>query len=545
MSDQKFSSIYQAFESAVQQHANKRALIYLGEKFTYKQLEDYIDKLARSLYQMGMRKQDKAIIYLPHCPEWIIIWLALQKIGVVVIPVTHFYGPKDVSYIANDSGVETVFCTDTNFGYVTKVLSETPIKRVIVNSIIDFIPTWKKWIGFIYNKIPSGKFSLGENIFALQSLLKNNAPALPKIDIDGDEIAQMLYTGGTTGYPKGVPMPNNLFLEGAYEQRKSREGVIARGEDVVIQGAPLNHILGQAVGLGALFSGDTLILLPKMGLDAVFDHIHRYKATSFFGTPTLYRMILEHDRLDQYNLSSLKYNFSGGDVLPKEVAKRWFKKFGKPIYEGYGATETCGGVSLIPAGEPYPDGTVGKIVAFQRIRIVDAETLEEVPAGEPGELLVSSAHMVRGYWNKPEETQGHFITVNDQLWYRTGDIVRLDQDGWLFFLDRSVDVIKHKGYRVAASKIDAVLQEHPAVVASCTVGVPDDKVGERIKSFVVVRQDIKGIASAELIKWCKEKLASYEVPQYIEFRDMLPKSKVGKLLRRELRSEERRKNQAS
>lgn len=545
MSDQKFSSIYQAFESAVQQHANKRALIYLGEKFTYKQLEDYIDKLARSLYQMGMRKQDKAIIYLPHCPEWIIIWLALQKIGVVVIPVTHFYGPKDVSYIANDSGVETVFCTDTNFGYVTKVLSETPIKRVIVNSIIDFIPTWKKWIGFIYNKIPSGKFSLGENIFALQSLLKSNAPPLPKIDIDGDEIAQMLYTGGTTGYPKGVPMPNNLFLEGAYEQRKSREGVIARGEDVVIQGAPLNHILGQAVGLGALFSGDTLILLPKMGLDAVFDHIHRYKATSFFGTPTLYRMILEHDRLDQYNLSSLKYNFSGGDVLPKEVAKRWFKKFGKPIYEGYGATETCGGVSLIPAGEPYPDGTVGKIVAFQRIRIVDAETLEEVPAGEPGELLVSSAHMVRGYWNKPEETQGHFITVNDQLWYRTGDIVRLDQDGWLFFLDRSVDVIKHKGYRVAASKIDAVLQEHPAVVASCTVGVPDDKVGERIKSFVVVRQDIKGIASAELIKWCKEKLASYEVPQYIEFRDMLPKSKVGKLLRRELRSEERRKNQAS
>lgn len=545
MTDQMFSSIYQAFESSAHQSPGKTALIYLGEKFTYKQIEDYVDKLARSLYQMGLRKQNKAIIYLPHCPEWIIVWLALQKLGVVVIPVTHFYGPKDIRYIANDSGVETVFCTDTNFGYITKVLQNSPIKRVIVNSIIDFLPWWKKLIGYIYDKLPTGKYELGENIFSLQSLLKNNAPALPKIEIGQDEIAQMLYTGGTTGFPKGVPIPNTLFLQSTHEQRKAREGLIARGKDVVIQGAPLYHILGQAVGIGALFSADTLVLLPKMGLDAVFQHIQVYKATSFFGTPTLYRMILEHERLDQYNLSSLIYNFSGGDVLPKEVAKRWLKKFGTQIYEGYGATETCGGVSLIPAGEPYPEGTVGKILPYQNIKIVDSETLKETSAGTPGELLVSSEHMVSGYWNKPEETAGHFLNLDGRLWYRTGDIVRLDQDGWLFFLDRSADVIKHKGYRVAASKIDAVLQEHPAVIAACTVGIPDEKVGERIKSFVVVRSDIKGVSADDLIKWCKDKLASYEVPQYIEFRDMLPKSKVGKLLRRELRSEEKRKNQAS
>ncbi|MDA8234212.1 MAG: AMP-binding protein [Clostridia bacterium] len=545
MTEHMFNSIYQAFDSSAKKHSQKNALIYLGEKFTYKRLETYIDQLARALYQLGMRKQDRAIIYLPHCPEWVITWLALQKLGVVVIPVTHFYGPKDLHYIANDSGAETIFCTDTNFGYITKVLDDTPLKRVIVNSIIDFLPWWKKVIGFIYDKIPSGKYKLGENIFSLQQLLKTNAPTFPNIDIDPKDIAQTLYTGGTTGFPKGVPIPNRLFLESTYEQRNSREGLIPRGKDVVIQGAPLYHILGQAVGIGALFSGDTLVLLPKMGLDAIFQHIAIYKATSFFGTPTLYRMILEHERLNKYDLSSLIYNFSGGDVLPKEVAKRWLKKFGKPIYEGYGATETCGGVALIPAGEPYPEGSVGKILSFQKIKIVDGETLEEVPAGEAGELLVSSDYMVSGYWNKPEETAGHFIELDGRLWYRTGDIVRLQDGCWLFFLDRSVDVIKHKGYRVAASKIDAVLQEHPAVVASCTVGVPDEMVGERIKAFVVVRQDIKGISSAELIKWCKDKLATYEVPQYIEFRDMLPKSKVGKLLRRELRSEERRKNEAS
>jgi long-chain acyl-CoA synthetase len=545
MTELNHTSIFKAFEESAKQHPNKTALIYLGVKITYQQLNEYIDKLARSLYQQGMRQQDKAIIYLPHCPQWIIIWLALQKLGAVAVPVTHFYGPKDVRYIASDSGAETVFCTDTNFGYITKVMADSPVKRVVVTSIVDFLPWWKKLVGFIYDKIPTGKFSLGENTFSLMDLLKNNAPPLPEIKVAGKEIAQMLYTGGTTGYPKGVPIPNILFVQSTYEQRNSRAGMIPRGTDIVLQGAPLYHILGQAVGLGALFSGDTLILLPKMNMDAVFDHIERFKATSFFGAPTIYRMILDHERLDQYNLQSLKYNFSGGDVLPKEVAKRWEKKFGRPIYEGYGATETCGGVALMPAGEKYPEGTVGKIVSFQNIKIVDSSTLTPVGPNEPGELLVSSANMISGYWNKPEETEGHFLTMDGQLWYRTGDIVRLDENGWLFFMDRSVDVIKHKGYRVAASKIDAILQEHPAVIASCTVGVPDEKVGERIKSFVVVRQDVKGISSYDLMRFCKDRLASYEVPQYIEFRDMLPKSKVGKLLRRELRAEEKRKTEAS
>ena len=164
-----------------------------------------------------------------------------------------------------------------------------------------------------------------------------------------------------------------------------------------------------------------------------------------------------------------------------------------------------------------------------------------MPPGEPGELLVSSEHMVRGYWNKPEETAACFIEREGRLWYRTRDIVRIDEEGWLFYLDRSVDTIKHKGYRVAASEVEAVLQEHPAVIAACVVGVSDERVGERIKAFVVLKEDIKGVSAYELIRWCRERLAPYKVPQYIEFRDMLPKSKVGKVLRRELRAEERKK----
>lgn len=547
MTEQGLTTIYESFKHTVDRFKYKTALIFLGRKMSYGQLEELVEQIGQALYDLGIRKGDRVMVYLPHVPQWVTLWLAVQRIGAVAVPVTHFYGHLEVKYIASDSGAETIFCMDTNFGYVSRVFSETSLKKIIVCSMTDHLPFYKTLIGNIYNKIPGGSFG-GDNVITYKELLKagKSAPPLPQIKVEGKDIAEMLYTGGTTGFPKGVPISQKLFLEAIYEQRSIGEGLVPRGEDIVIQGAPLYHILGQAVGFGALFSGDTVILLPKMNLDAIFDHIQRFKAKTFFGTPTLYRMVLEHDRVDLYNLNSLVYNFSGGDVLPKEVARRWHKKFNKKIYVGYGATETCGGVALIPTElDDFPEETAGKIVSFQKVLVVDPETMEEKLPGEVGELLVSSENMVRGYWNKPEETANSFVELQGRLWYRTGDMVRVNEEGWLFFADRSADIIKHKGYRVAASKVESALQEHSAVISTCVIGVPDEKVGERIKAFVVLKEDVKGVTSYELIKWCRDRLSSYEVPQYIEFRDMLPKSKVGKLLRRELRSEERRKSQVS
>ncbi len=537
--------IDQAFRQSAMQRPTHTALIFLGEKYSYARLNEMINRVAGSLYHHGVRPGDRIIIYAPHCPQWIVAWLAIQRLGAVAIPVTHFYGPKDLLYIVNDSGAQTIFCMDTNFGYVDKIAADTGLQRIIVTSLADLLPAWKKAVGRLLDRIPTGKYDTQRpNILTFRSLLTANT-SVPELSLTGEEIAEMLYTGGTTGYPKGVPLSNALLLESSGEQRDTSTSLIPVGEDVVLQGAPLNHILGQVVGFGALFSGETLVLLPKMSLDAVFDHIKRYKVKTFLGTPTMYRMMLEHDRLDQYDLSSLKYLFCGGDVLPQEIANRWLKRFGIPLYQGYGATETCGGVALTRPDAQVPVGTAGKIVSFQQVKLVNPDSLEEAAPGGPGELLVSSQHMVRGYWNKPEETAAHFVELDGQLWYVTGDIVRIDDNGWMFFMDRSVDVIKHKGYRVAASKVDSVLQEHPAVVAASTVGIPDPAVGERIKSFVVLKKDIKGVSAYELTHWCKERLASYEVPTYIEFRDMLPKSKVGKILRRELRDEERRKGEVS
>ena len=540
------STIYEQFERVCRDFSDKPALLYLGMKYHYSELHEAVERLAGSLHRLGVSKGNKAILYLSNCPQWVIAWFALLRIGAAAIPISPIYTPLDLKYMADDSGAETIFCLDTNFGYVTQVLAETRLKRVIVTNIADSLPWWRRWIGIAFNKVPSGAFGSGDNIFTFGKLLGDGERSgLPPLTAGPEEMFEMLYTGGTTGVPKGVPFSNVLFLESVGEQRAMSEPFIPKGKDVLVQGGPLFHILGQAVGLGGLLSGDTLVLLPKVNLDGLFDHIERYRILTFFGVPAIYRMILDHDRVDSYDLSSLKYCFSGGDVMPPEVADRWLKKFGKPVYQGYGATETCGRVSLTPMGEQGPPGSAGKVTPLQKVRLVDPDTLEPVPSGDPGELLVSSDHMVRAYWNKPEETADCFVTLEGRLWYRTRDIVRIDGEGWLFYLDRSVDTIKHKGYRVAASEIEAVLQEHHAVVASCVVGIPDEKVGERIKAFVVLKADIKGVSAYELMKWCRERLSSYKIPQYIEFRDMLPKSKVGKLLRRELRAEERKRFEKS
>jgi long-chain acyl-CoA synthetase len=536
------SMIYEQFEAVCRDFSDSVALIYLGKTYTFSQLREAAESLAASLHDLGVTRGDKAILYLPNAPQWIMAWLALLRIGAVAIPISPIYTHVDLKYMANDSGAETIFCLDTNFNYVAHVLPETKLKRVIITNMAEPLSWWKRLIGRALSKVPRGSYASGENIFSFKKLLKQGrTSSLPHFEGQAEEMFEMLYTGGTTGLPKGVPFSNITFLEGAAEQRAMSESHIPKGKDIMVQGGPLFHILGQAVGLGALLSGDCLILLPRVNLDGLFDHIERYRVLTFFGVPALYRMILEHDRIDYYNLDSLQYCFCGGDVLPVEVAERWIKKFGMPIYQGYGATETCGRVSLTPMGATPPAGSAGKVTPLQTITLVDPDTLEPVPTGEPGELLVSSKRMVREYWNKPEETAECFVKVGGTLWYRTRDIVRIDSEGWLFYLDRSVDTIKHKGYRVAASEVEAVLQEHHAVIAACIVGVPDEKVGERIKAFVVLKKDIRGVSSYDLIRWCRERLAPYKVPQYIEVRDMLPKSKVGKLLRRELRAEERSK----
>jgi len=536
----RFQSIADRFRWVAASHPSRTAIVFLGERYSYHGLDQWSDAMAASLAGRGVGAGDRVLIYASHCPQWVIAWLAIQKLGAVAVPIAPVYGPGDVRYIANDSGAETVVCLDTTFGHVHHVLGATKLRSVIVSGLADLLPAWKRLVGHVLDRIPRGSVGRGGEVLRFRDLLAE--PGRPSDAAPmGDSLAELLYTGGTTGFPKGIAISHGLFLASYGEQRQASAALVPHGSDVVLQGAALHHILGQQIGLGALLGGDTVVLLPRSNLDAMFDHVERYRATTIVGTPTLYRMMLDHERVDDYDLSSLVYAFCGGDTLPAETARRWRERTGQPLYQGYGATETCGAVALSPPGEQAPEGSVGKVCSRHRVRVVDPDTLEPLPQGRPGELLVATASTATGYWNNREETERHFVRLEGDLWYRTGDVVRIEADGWMFFHDRSADVIKHKGYRVAASRVDHALLEHPGVIASCTIGVPDAVVGERIKSFVVPKKDFTGVNGQELIRWCKDRLAPYEVPHYVEFRDMLPRSKVGKVLRRELRAEEGRK----
>jgi long-chain acyl-CoA synthetase len=539
-----FQNIFEAYQSAAEKHRDKTAVVYLGTRYSYKKILDFAEGFAWSLRAKGIGEGSRGVLYVPNCLQWVIAWLGIQRAGAEVVPITPIYTVHDLSYIARDSGSSFIVCADTNYGYVKQALEETDIETTVVTRLSDMLPLWKRVFGWAFDKVPTGRSSWKEGkTFPLRSMvLKGMArKGLPPMTKKEDDTAEILYTGGTTKFPKGVPISHGLYIESALEQIKTSRPLFPPEENVVIGTVPLFHILGQTTALSTLLMGGSIVLMPKVNLDAIFDAVARYRAKTLIGVPTLYRMILEHDRLDTYNLDSLVYCFNGGDVLPTEVSHRWKRKFGRPIFQGYGATETCGGVSMCPTDRDNPVRSIGKVVPSKEIRIVDPETLSPVDKGTPGELLVHSARMVRAYWNKPEETAEAFIEMDGKLFYRTADIISEDEEGNLYFVDRTVDTIKHKGYRVSSSEVESVLQEHPAVIGACVVGLPDPKVGERIKAFVVLKEDVKGITGYDLIKWCRGKLVNYKVPQYIEFRDMLPKSKVGKLLRREIRSEEKRR----
>jgi long-chain acyl-CoA synthetase len=533
---------YSRFDLMARTYPDNTAVVYLGEKFSYRRLHDLTERFAGGLKALGIARGDKVLLYIPNCIQWLIAFLGIQKAGAVMVPVSPIYTSHEIAYMLNDSGADTIICMDTNFGYVQETFGKTGLKRAIVTHLTELLPVWKRAMGVVLDKVPSGRVTYDGRILSFKSLLKG-PPIADKLALDPlIDLSYILYTGGTTGFPKGVPgnhtgatsYINDVTFDVAGEHLKE-------GADVYIAINPLFHIMAlgffMAIGLN---KGNMVVLMPQPQVDAILESIQRYRPRWFLGVPALYRMILENDRLEQYDLSSLKYCFCGGDVLPGKVMNRFKELYDLPIYQVYGSTE-AGHVTYSKIGTEPLSGSIGYPLKSRECIVVDPVTLECVDDGESGELLVSSPHALKEYYGKPEETQRTYVKVNDKVYCRMGDFVSCKPDGELVYMERSADIIKHKGYRVSASEIEAVLQDHPTVINACVIGVPDEKTGERIKAIVVLKEDARGVGGVELIKWCTDRLASYKVPGYVEFRDMLPKSKVGKLLRREVRDSELRK----
>ncbi len=535
--------VIHGFERVAARYPDKAAIIFLGRKYSYVELRELIYRFATALYELGVRSNDRVVIYLPNCPQWIAAYFGIQKIGAVPVPISPIYTPHEIQYMINDSEAGVIICQDTNYGYVREVLPGTHLRTIIVTNLVDLLPWYKRFVGRMFDRIPHGVVTKNQDVHLFKDLVDKHSPTPPKVEINPREhLAYILYTGGTTGLPKGVPGTHAGMVSYLIDLYDAIEGYVSQGDEVLVLVNPLFHIMGKGTFIGiALTIGNPTVVMPQPLVDAILEAIQKYRATLLFGVPALYRMMLECDRFDTYDLSSLKYCWSGGDVLPVEVFTRFGKHTKYPIRQVYGSTET-GHLTFGSTNKDITATSLGKPFPSRKVRVVNPDTLEPVPIGQVGELIVSSPFL-QPYLNKPEETALSFVEVDGEKWYRVGDYVTMDGDGELRYVDRTADIIKHKGYRVSASEIEAVLQDHPAVIGACVVGVPDKKVGERIKAMVVLKEDARGVGAHELNTFCRERLAPYKIPQFIEFRDMLPKSKVGKLLRRELRDEERRKSE--
>ena len=510
------------FDEICAKYPDNTAVVYLGERFSYAKLKDLSERFATGINNLGVGKGDRVMIYIQNCIQWVIAFFGIQKIGAVAVPVAPIYTSYEIEYMVNDSGAETIICQDTNFGYVKEILSNTCLKMVIVTNLVDMVSIWKRAVGSLFDKIPHGKVERDKGVYSFRDLLKSPSKC-PEVELDPwKDLSYILYTGGTTGFPKGVP-GNHIGMVSYVKDIMDDVvgGYLKEGADSYIVVNPLFHImaLGLFVALGLNY-GNMSILMPVPQIDAVLRAIQRYKVRWFLGVPALYRMVLENDRLDRYDLSSLRYCYCGGDVLPVEVFNRWKELFGIPIYQVYGSTE-AGHVTYGRLDKEPDLMSVGAPLKSRQCIVADPDTLELVPLGETGELLVTSDYIIKSYWEKEDETARSYVEIDGKVYYRMGDYVRQDKNGEIYYIERSADIIKYKGYRVSASEIEAVLQDHVTVIGACVVGVPDPKVGERIKAIVVLKEDARGVGGSELTKWCRERLAPYKVPKYIEFRDML------------------------
>jgi long-chain acyl-CoA synthetase len=387
--------------------------------------------LPAGLPEMGLRKGDRMLLYLTNSVQLLVAFLAAQKIGVVVVLVSPIYTSHEIEYMAEDSGAKTIICHDTNYGYVKEILGETGLEHVVVTNLLDMVAWPKKVVAALFDKAPKGKLEKGQETVSFKSLLKN-PPKPPQVELDPiKDLSYILYTGGTTGFPKGVPGNHwghtsyvNDITDGVFK------GFTKEGEDAYIAINPLFHImaLGLFMAIG-LNQGNTTVLMPMPQVDAIMDAIDRYQVRWMLGVPALYRMILDNDRVDQFKLKSLRYCYCGGDVLAREILARWKERVGVPIYQVYGSTE-AGHItySRLDAGDPEPM-CIGLPLPSRTTKICDPESFAEVPFGEVGELLVTSKHTCKEYLNRPDETERSFVEIEGEIYYRTGDYVRAGTDG--------------------------------------------------------------------------------------------------------------------
>jgi long-chain acyl-CoA synthetase len=536
-------SVPELVDQMVEKYRNKTALIFYGKKISYAELKELIDRFAAALADLGVKKGDTVALYLLNCPQYVIAYFAALKIGAKVTPISPVYTSHEIKHQIQDSGATTVVCQDILYDNVEK--TGITVKNVILTSIADYLPALKRILGKgalgkIYSemKVPTPAHREQAGLLQFQELIKKYPPKPPQLNIDPQkDIAILPYTGGTTGLPKAAVI-THANMVAIQAQLRAFYPMLEEGKEMSMAFLPFFHIYGQvAVMFSSLTQGFTMVLFTTPDIDEILSAMERYHASTINGVPTFYEYLKEYEKTDRVNWKRLKLIICGADTLHESTIEAWEKRTGSQIKEGYGLTETTG----VSHGNPYfrtKRASFGVPLPNMKAAIIEYEGTNFLPPGEVGEMILSGPNIMQAYWKREEGTREALIDIDGEKWLRTGDLVSMDEEGYFHFFDRKRDLIKYKGYSVFARHVEEVLYQHPQIKAAGVVGVPDPKVGQLIKAYVVLESEARGkISEEEIINFCKDKLAHYKVPKIIEFRGELPKTDVGKVSRRELREE--------
>lgn len=538
-------SLVESFDEATEKWKDKTAVIFYGRKITYRELREQVDRVAAALCDLGVKKGDRIALLLLNSPQFIISYFGAVKAGATVTAISPVYVSPEIKHQLEDSGAKMIICMDILYDNVER--TGVKLDAVILTNIAEYLPPMKKFLGqsvlrAVYQKMaaPPAEIYEQEGFYRLQDLIKKYPPNPPKIEFNvKEDIVTLPYTGGTTGLPKGAMITHYNMVAARTIAEKFWSHVVQEGKETVLAYLPFYHIYGQSVIMtGGLCQGYTLVIFTTPDLDDILNAIEAYNASMFYSVPSLYEYLRDYHRTDRVNWKRLKVLISGADALLEDTAKGWEKRTGARIHEGWGMTETSSVGIVNPYGKPKV-GSFGVPLPNTVAGILDPDSDKFLPVGEIGELAVKGPQVAKGYWNKPEETAKMFININGERWLRTGDLARMDEEGYFYFYDRKRDMIKYKGLAVFAREVEEVIASHPQVKEAGVIGVPDPEVGEKVKAIVVLETEARGkVSEQDIIKYCEERLAHYKVPKIIEFRGEVPKTDVGKVSRRELREEE-------
>ena len=513
---------------------DQAAYIFYGREISWSELDLYTDRFAGFLSTKGLKKGDKVMLFLQNCPQYLIAHYGTQKIGAIVVPANPMFKKMELEYEANDVGASVIVTSDDLYPIVESARDQTDIREVVVSNYRDLAandPPYRIPQELEYEK------QFFKQTFDMIDIIENHPQEYPEPDIDMDEdVCLIVYTSGTTGRPKGAML---TYKNALYKTACASEFYQLGNRDRLLAVMPICHIAGNVLGVGMpAYTGASAVLQTRFEPDAVLSAMDKYSCTAFYGVTPMLLGMMDHPEAANFSLTSLKLTMctSFGITFTREIAQRWsaYVGGGVAVEAGYGLSETHTCDVFMPK-QSDKFGANGLPVFDSIIKIVDPETGKEVPVGDQGEIIIKNAGVFKGYLNRPDKTAE---TLRDG-WVYTGDIGRFDSEGYLYFIGRTKEMIKCSGYSVFPEDVEAMLLNHPAVHQPAVIGVPDPTRGESVKAFIVLNPQYKGnITPDEIISWARENMAAYKYPRQVVFKDQLPATGTGKVLRRLLKEED-------